>query len=90
MLPASRVLLEQFQRRGVSLVSVAESLDTGSAPGRLVLNTMVSVSQWEREAIGERTRDAMRHMKAKPGIRGQCAIRLPPSRRQAPCGTRAG
>jgi len=25
---------------------------------------MVSVSQWEREAIGERTRDAMRHKKA--------------------------
>ena len=59
------VLLEQFQRRGVSLVSVAESLDTGSASGRLVLNIMVSVSQWEREAIGERTRDAMRHKKAK-------------------------
>src|ERR1035437_8627858 len=48
------VLMEQFQRRGVSLVSVAESLDTGSASGRLVLNIMVSVSQWEREAIGER------------------------------------
>jgi DNA invertase Pin-like site-specific DNA recombinase len=59
------VLLEQFQRRGVSLVSVAESLNTGSASGRLVLNIMVSVSQWEREAIGERTRDAMRHKKAK-------------------------
>ena len=59
------VLLEQFQRRGVSLVSVAESLDTGSASGRLVLNIMVSVSQWEREAIGERTRDAMRNKKAK-------------------------
>jgi len=59
------VLLEQFQRRGVSLVSVAESLDTGSASGRLVLNIMVSVSQWEREAIGERTRDAMHHKKSK-------------------------
>jgi hypothetical protein len=59
------VLLEQFQRRGVSLVSVAESLDTGSTSGRLVLNIMVSVSQWEREAIGERTRDAMRHKKSK-------------------------
>jgi DNA invertase Pin-like site-specific DNA recombinase len=57
-------LLEMFNRRGVSLVSVAESLDTGSAAGRLVLNIMVSVSQWEREAIGERTRDAMRHKKA--------------------------
>jgi site-specific DNA recombinase len=40
---------------------VAESLDTGSAAGRLVLNIMAAVSQWEREAIAERTRDAMRH-----------------------------
>jgi DNA invertase Pin-like site-specific DNA recombinase len=57
-------LLERFTRRGVSLVSVADSLDTQSAAGRLVLNIMVSVSQWEREAIGERTRDAMRHKRA--------------------------
>jgi site-specific DNA recombinase len=54
-------LLERFEKRGVALVSVAESLDTGSAAGRLVLNIMAAVSQWEREAIGERTRDAMRH-----------------------------
>src|SRR6202049_5002658 len=54
-------LLERFERRGVALVSVAESLDTGSAAGRLVLNIMTAVSQWEREAIGERTRDAMSH-----------------------------
>jgi site-specific DNA recombinase len=58
-------LLERFNRRGVSLVSVAESLDTGSAAGRLVLNIMTAVSQWEREAIGERTRDAMSHKRAK-------------------------
>jgi site-specific DNA recombinase len=56
------VLLDLFQRRNVSLISVAEALDTGSAAGRLLLNIMVSVSQWEREAIGERTREAMRHM----------------------------
>jgi len=58
-------LLERFTRRGVSLVSVAESLDTGTAAGRLVLNIMTAVSQWEREAIGERTRDAMSHKRAK-------------------------
>ena len=57
-------LLERFERRGVALVSVAESLDTGSAAGRLVLNIMTAVSQWEREAIGERTRDAMRHKRS--------------------------
>lgn len=58
-------LLKRFDRRGVSLVSVADSLDTHSAAGRLVLNIMVSVSQWEREAIGERTRDAMRHKRQR-------------------------
>jgi site-specific DNA recombinase len=57
-------LLERFERRGVALVSVAESLDTGSAAGRLVLNIMTAVSQWEREAIGERTRDALSHKRS--------------------------
>jgi site-specific DNA recombinase len=57
-------LLERFERRGVTLISVAESLDTGSAAGRLVLNIMTAVSQWEREAIGERTRDAMNHKRS--------------------------
>jgi DNA invertase Pin-like site-specific DNA recombinase len=57
-------LLERFTKRGVSLVSVAESLDTGSAAGRLVLNIMTAVSQWEREAIGERTATALQHKKA--------------------------
>src|SRR6516162_10079816 len=57
-------LLERFNRSGVSLVSVAESLDTGTAAGRLVLNIMTAVSQWEREASGERTRDAMHHKRA--------------------------
>ena len=38
-------LLERFERRRVALISVAESLDTGSAAGRLVLNIMTAVSQ---------------------------------------------
>jgi DNA invertase Pin-like site-specific DNA recombinase len=54
-------LLELFEKRSVALISVAESLDTASAAGRLVITIMAAVSQWEREAIGERTRDALRH-----------------------------
>jgi DNA invertase Pin-like site-specific DNA recombinase len=63
-------LLERFQKRGVSLVSVAESLDTGSAAGRLVMNIMASVSQWEREAIGERTSTALQHKKSQGKVYG--------------------
>ena len=58
-------LLDLFDRCGVALVSVTESLDTSSAAGRLVLNIMVSVGQWEREVIGERTRDALQAKKAR-------------------------
>jgi site-specific DNA recombinase len=44
-----------------ALLSVGEQIDTRSAAGRLVLNVLASVSQWEREAIGERTAAAMAH-----------------------------
>ena len=40
-------LLELFEKRKVALISVAESLDTGSAAGRLVITIMGAVSQWE-------------------------------------------
>lgn len=66
-------LLELLERRKVALVSVAESLDTSSAAGRLVMTIMGAVSQWEREAIGERTRDALRHKRAQ----GQRAGNIP-------------
>lgn len=47
------------------LFSVAENIDTRSASGRLVLNVLTSVAQWERETIGERTKDALDAKKAR-------------------------
>jgi site-specific DNA recombinase len=61
-------LLEGYFAARFSLLSIADSVDTRTAGGRLVLNVLTSVAQWEREAIGERTRDALRHLKAK-GVR---------------------
>ena len=51
-----------FKKAG--LLSVSEQIDTRSASGRLVLNVLASVSQWEREAIGERTSAVRQSMKA--------------------------
>lgn len=49
------------EKAGKQLFSVADSIDTRTAAGRLVLNVLLSVAQWEREAIGERTRDVLQH-----------------------------
>ena len=57
-------LVELFQRSGVEFASVGDNIDTSTASGRLVLNVMGSVSQWEREAIGERTAEALATMRA--------------------------
>jgi DNA invertase Pin-like site-specific DNA recombinase len=55
-------------RHAATLLSVADQVDTRTAAGRLVLNILASVSQWEREAIGERTRTALQYKKEQ-GVR---------------------
>lgn len=54
-----------FRGERCSLVSLGESIDTRSAAGRMVLSMLATVSQWEREAIGERTSAAMAHLAAQ-------------------------
>lgn len=58
-------LLDSHFRSEFSLLSVADKIDTSTAAGRLVLNVLASVSEWEREAIGERTSVALQHKKAQ-------------------------
>lgn len=66
-------LVELFNRKGVALVSVAETLDTTTAAGRMVMNMIGAVSQWEREVISERTSTALRQKRA----RGEAAGNVP-------------
>lgn len=56
-----------------ALLSVSEQFDTRSAAGRMVINIMAVVSQWEREAIGERTAAAMQHKAAQGEYTGGSA-----------------
>src|ERR1039458_8615900 len=84
------VLLEQFQRRGVSLVSVAEVAGhrqrlRQAGPEHHGLSQPMG-------AGGHRRADAGRHaaQEIQAGGRRQSAVWLPASRRQAPRGTGAG
>jgi site-specific DNA recombinase len=62
------LLLEEYFARRYGLLSIADAVDTRTAGGRLVLHVLASVSQWEREAIAERTSDALQHLR-RGGVR---------------------
>jgi DNA invertase Pin-like site-specific DNA recombinase len=48
-----------------TLLSLKDSIDTRTASGRMVLNILMSVAQWEREECGERTKAALQHLKTQ-------------------------
>lgn len=56
-------LIENYFGAKFTLMSVSEQIDTSSAAGRLVLNVLTSVAQWERETTSERTKTALAHKK---------------------------
>jgi len=66
-----RLIEDYFSGEKLALLSVSEQIDTRSASGRLILNILASVSQWEREAIGERTRDTLQSKKARGEVIGK-------------------
>jgi DNA invertase Pin-like site-specific DNA recombinase len=61
-------MFEQARRNGWHIVAIDLQIDTSTATGELIANVMMSVGQWERRMIGERTRDALAVKKAA-GVR---------------------
>src|SRR5690606_16321553 len=52
-------IMESFEKRNVSFVSVTQQFNTTHSMGRLTLNILLSFAQFEREIIGERIRDKL-------------------------------
>ena len=52
-------IMSLFDEHEVSFVSVTQQFNTSSSLGRLTLHILLSFAQFERELIGERTRDKM-------------------------------
>ncbi len=58
-------IVEIFDKRGVSFVSVTQQFNTTTSMGRLTLNILLSFAQFEREVTGERIRDKIAASKKK-------------------------
>jgi site-specific DNA recombinase len=58
-------IVERFDAKGVSFVSVTQAFNTTSSMGRLTLNVLLSFAQFEGQVTGERIRDKIAASKAK-------------------------
>jgi DNA invertase Pin-like site-specific DNA recombinase len=75
-------ILEEIEAKGAGLVILSlgsERIDTTTATGKLVLNMMVSVAQFEREMMKERQIEGIKRAKVEGKYKG----RVPKAMQQA-------
>lgn len=62
-----------FEKNDVAFSSIADNFDTTTANGKLVLNILGSIAQWERDIVAERTKEVLSFKRGK----GEWAGRVP-------------
>src|SRR6204780_1102262 len=67
-------MLSVFEKHKVSFVAVTQQFNTSTSLGRLTLNILLSFAQFERELIGERTRDKISAARRKGKWVGGCPV----------------
>ena len=72
-------IVDRLEAKGVSLRILGMGLDTATANGRLMLNVLGSVAQFEREVMLERQKEGIAKAKAVGKFKG----RAPTARRKA-------
>jgi DNA invertase Pin-like site-specific DNA recombinase len=72
-------IVDRLAAKGVSLRILGMGLDTATANGRLMLNVLGSVAQFEREVMLERQREGIAKAKSEGKFKG----RAPTARRKA-------
>lgn len=66
--PDAADILERARKHGWSLVVLDLGVDTSTSTGRLIAHVIVAIAQFEREQIGQRTKDALAEAR-KRGVR---------------------
>jgi len=71
---------DDWNGRGVDLISLTENVDTTSAQGRLVFQIFGAMAEFERSLISERVRAGLARAKreGKPVGRPRMRVRIPP------------
>lgn len=75
-------LIEDWQSSGVSLVSMRDGLDLGTASGRLQFHVLAALATFERDRLRERVHAGLRRARAQGKRLGRPKARVPIERVQ--------
>jgi DNA invertase Pin-like site-specific DNA recombinase len=64
-------IIDRLEKKGVSLRILSMGIDTATPTGRLMLNLLASISQFEREVMLERQREGVAKAKAEGKYKGR-------------------
>jgi DNA invertase Pin-like site-specific DNA recombinase len=64
-------IIGTLEKKGVTLRILSMGIDTGTPTGRLMLNLLASISQFEREVMLERQREGVAKAKAEGKYKGR-------------------
>ncbi len=70
-------LTEEFEKKGVKLISKKEGIDTGTPTGKLMLTMIGAIAEFERSNLLERQREGIAIAKAKGKYKGRKAYEIP-------------
>jgi site-specific DNA recombinase len=74
LLDLLHLVKERFAHNGVSLVSIAESIDATTAAGRFVLVVLAGLAEMERDQLSERITSALQEVRAQGRHLGQVPV----------------
>ena len=81
-------IIQAFDAKNVSFVSVTQQFNTATSMGRLTLNVLLSFAQFEREVTAERIRDKVAAIEAEGDVDGRAHPARLRQRRQEAGGER--
>lgn len=64
-------IIEDWQRRGITYISLKETLDFSSSTGKLVLTVMASICEFERNIIKDRVVEGLAAARARGRVGGR-------------------
>jgi DNA invertase Pin-like site-specific DNA recombinase len=67
-------LLEWFREANATLIALDLELDTTTSHGDHIASTLITLSQWERQRIAQRTRSGLARVKAEGHASGRPAV----------------